>query len=178
MRNPCGESGLVKSNNYFLACVLLSVLASCATPVPAPVPDDSKEVDTRVREPAREDSEGIQVFPLQNPAVTALLAEASSAESVGNFDQATVLLERALRIQPQNPEILQHMAEIQIQKKDYQQALNFAQRSYDVGPRVGEICSRNWHTISVARDHLNNEAGSREAQKIASACMNTKPVGR
>lgn len=153
--------------------LLVLALSACATnPRPA---GDELEVETRVREPARQDSEGVQVFPLQNPAVKELLADAGQAESEGDYDQAAVLLERALRIQPRDPEILQHMAEVQLWKKDYDQALTFAVRSYDIGPRVGEICSRNWRTISVARGHLGDNNGSRQAEQRASACMNTKP---
>jgi len=153
--------------------LLVLVLSACATN-PRP-PGDEREVETRVREPARQDSEGVQVFPLQNPAVKELLADAGKAESEGDYDQAAVLLERALRIQPRDPEILQHMAEVQLRKQDYDQALTFAVRSYDIGPRVGEICSRNWRTISVARGHLGDNNGSRQAEQRASACMNTKP---
>lgn len=153
--------------------LLVLALSACATN-PRP-PGDEREVETRVREPARQDSEGVQVFPLQNPAVKELLADAGQAESEGDYEQAAVLLERALRIQPRDPEILQHMAEVQLRKKDYDQALTFAVRSYDIGPRVGEICSRNWRTISVARGHLGDNNGSRQAEQRASACMNTKP---
>jgi hypothetical protein len=69
------------------------------------------------------------------------------------------------------------MAEIKLQKEDYQQALNFAVRSYDSGPRVGEICSRNWRTISVAREHLKDASGASDAEQRASQCMNTRPAG-
>ena len=69
------------------------------------------------------------------------------------------------------------MAEIKLQKEDYQQALNFAVRSYDSGPRVGEICSRNWRTISVAREHLSDANGASDAEARASQCMNTRPAG-
>ena len=164
---------MARKSNYFLIGLLAVVLSACATnPRPA---DDEREIDTRVREPARQDSEGVQVFPLQNPAVKELMADASQAETGGDYDHAAVLLERALRIQPRDPEILQHMAEVQLQKKDYEQALTFAVRSYDIGPRVGEICSRNWRTISVARGHLGDDSGSVQAEHRASACMNTKP---
>jgi tetratricopeptide (TPR) repeat protein len=149
------------------------LLAGCASTSPAPVED--REVDTRVREPAREDSAGVQVFPLQNPAVKELVADASAAESAGDYEQAAVLLERALGIQPRDRELLQQMAEVKLQKKDYDQALSFAVRSYDSGPRVGEICSRNWRTISVAREHLGDASGSAEARDRAENCMNTKP---
>jgi len=86
-------------------------------------------------------------------------------------------LERALRIQPRNPEILQNMAEVNLQLADYEQALNFAVRSYDLGPRVGELCSRNWRTISVSREYLGDHSGSSEAEQRARNCMVTKPEG-
>jgi tetratricopeptide (TPR) repeat protein len=151
----------------------LWALAACSSHSPAPVED--REVDTRVRAPASEDSDGVQVYSLQNPAVKQLTAQAESAERAGNFDLASGYLERALRIQPRDPQLLQHMAEIKLQEEDYQQALNFAVRSYDIGPRVGEICSRNWRTISVAREYLNDSNGASEAEERASQCMNTRP---
>lgn len=157
-----------------LGLALVAGLAGCAGTAKAPA--DPDEVENRVREPARQDSEGVQVFPLQNPAVKELLADAGNAESAGDYEQAVVLLERALRIQPRDPEILQNMAELQLQLYDYEQALNFATRSYDIGPRVGEICSRNWRTIAVARDYLGDAPGSAQAEKKASKCMNTRPA--
>jgi tetratricopeptide (TPR) repeat protein len=152
------------------------MLGACATSR-GPAAPEEPEVEARVREPARQDSEGIQVFPLQNPAVKELMADASAAEQNGNYGQAASYLERALRIQPRDPEILQSMAEVQLQMRDYEQALNFASRSYDIGPRVGEICSRNWRTISVSREHLGDHPGSVEAENKATVCMNTKPRG-
>jgi tetratricopeptide (TPR) repeat protein len=152
---------------------LFLFLSACAGRGPAPVED--REVESRVREPAKQDSAGVQVFPLQNPAVKELIADASAAESAGDYSQAATLLERALRIQPRDPEILQNLAEVQLRVNDYDQALNFAIRSYDIGPRVGEICSRNWRTISVAREHLGDHNGSVQAEKKAAECMNTKP---
>lgn len=149
-------------------------LAACASSPPAPV-EDRHEVQERVREPASAESEGVQVFPLQNPAVKTLLAQASEAEQQGQYEEAALLLERALRIQPRDPELLQQMAEVQVQKRDYEQALSFAVRSYDAGPRVGEICARNWRTISLARDRLGDANGAREAEQRVGQCMNTRP---
>lgn len=159
------------------ALAAVTFLAACASHTPAPVPPQEREVDSRVRAPAKEDSDGVQVFPLQNPAVKELLADAGSAEASGDYGQAANLLERALRIQPQDPEILQSLAEVQLQIEDYQQALNFATRSYDIGPRVGEICSRNWRTISVSREHLGDHSGAVAAEQNAAKCMSAKPKG-
>lgn len=162
--------------NPVVVLLVTMFLGACATS-PGPSTPQDPEVEARVREPARQDSEGIQVFPLQNPAVKELLADASVAEQTGDYGQAASYLERALRIQPRDPEILQSMAEVQLQMRDYEQALNFASRSYDIGPRVGEICSRNWRTISVSREYLGDHPGSVEAEKKATVCMNTKPRG-
>ena len=169
-----------------LAVLLVAALAACAGPPPVrqepatPAPPNTQgspaEVQKQVREPARRDSAGVQVHPLQNPAVKALLADAAKAESRSDFDAAASSLDRAMRIQPKDPEVLQAMAEIQLHKQDYQQALSFATRSYDDGARVGEICSRNWRTISVARGHLGDDSGAAQAELRASQCMNTKPA--
>ena len=160
---------------FVLAGLLALLLIACAAGTPAPV--EEREIDTRVRTPARQDSAGVQVRPLQNQAVVQLTNEARRAEHAGDLEQAAVMIERAMRIQPSDPELMQHMAEIQLQKGDYQQALNFAVRSYDTGPRVGEICARNWRTISVARGHLNDPDGAQQAEQRAGQCMNTRPAG-
>lgn len=155
-------------------CLLVPVLlVACSSQPPASIED--REVTTRVRAPAKEESAGVQVYSLQNPAVRQLTAQAEGAERAGDLDLATGYLERALRIQPLDPQLLQHMAELKLQKEDYQQALYFAARSYDTGPRVGEICSRNWRTISVAREHLRDATGANEAEARATQCMNTRP---
>jgi tetratricopeptide (TPR) repeat protein len=155
--------------------LVLLLLTSCSSQTPAPV--EEHEITARVRAPASQDSAGVQVYSLQNPAVKQLTAQAREAEGAGDLEQASSYLERALRIQPQDPQLLQHMAEIKLQEQDYQQALNFAVRSYDTGPRVGEICSRNWRTISVAREHLNDVSGASEAEARVGQCMNTRPKG-
>jgi tetratricopeptide (TPR) repeat protein len=158
------------------AALVAALLGACAGWTPPTTPAESQPtVETDVLEPAGQDNAGVQVFPLQNPAVKELLADASSAKSVGDYGKAAVLLERALRIEPRDPEILQSMAEVQLQNGDYEQALNFAVRSYDSGPRVGEICNRNWHTIGQARQHLGDHAGSVEAGRRAASCLSARP---
>ncbi len=161
-------------NKIILSGLLALLVSACATPS-GPAPVEESEVESRIRQAARDDSNGVQVFPLRNPAVEELMASASQAERSGEADRAAMLLERALRIQPRDPELLQHVAEIKLQQAEYEQALNFAVRSYDVGPKVGEICSRNWRTIALAKERLQDNAGAVEAEQRASRCMNFKP---
>jgi len=166
------------TNGRWAAPALLAItlqLGACAGWTPTETTPGPGQAPSGEQLPGSDGSAGVQVFPLQNPAVKELLADASSAQSVGDYGGAAVLLERALRIEPRDPEILQSMAEVQLKNGDYEQALNFAVRSYDSGPRVGEICSRNWRTISAAREQLGDRAGSAEAQQRASSCISNRP---
>jgi len=166
---------MIRSRLITAWSLLALLLAGCSAHSPAPVED--REVNARVRTPASQDSAGVQVYSLQNPAVRELTAQAREAEHKGDLVLASAYLERAMRIQPRDPQLLQQMAEIKLQKQDYQQALNFAERSFEIGPRVGEICSRNWRTIGVAREHLKDTRGAEEAEQRAAQCMNTPPQG-
>jgi tetratricopeptide (TPR) repeat protein len=167
-----------------LTLLSLMFLAACAARQPPPPPPgatqspaDDRTVQEKVREPAQQQRGGVQVFPLQNPAVKELLKQAEESETQGDFNAAAVSIERALRIQPRDPELLQRMAEIQLQKKDYTQALNFASRSYDSGPRVGELCNRNWRTMSVAQAALGDSRSANMAEARANDCNNQPPQG-
>lgn len=154
---------------------LIIALAACSAGSPAPV--EERATNAGARAPTRADNAGIQVYPLQNAAVVELIEDAERAEQAGDLQQAVVMLERALRIQPRDPELLQRMAEVQLQRGYWQQALGFAVRSYDTGPRVGEICARNWRTIQNARSELGDRTGAREAESRAEQCLVVRPQG-
>lgn len=155
------------------------LLGACSSQQPAPVEERSTPVSIseQVREPARVDGAGVQVYPLQNPGVRDLLSQARAAEQAGDLERSATLLERALRIQPRDPELLQQMAEVQLERQQFEQALSFASRSFDVGPKVGELCARNWRTVGIAREHLGDLGGANEAQQRASSCAERKPQG-
>lgn len=180
--NHSGRSGLAARTDTLAGALLALLLAACAGPPPAApeptqYPVSQPEVQERVRDPASREAQGVQVYPVQNPAVKQLIGNAREAEAAGRYDDAAVSIERALRIHPRDPELLQLMAEILLQKQDYAQALNFATRPYDAGPRVGELCSRNWRTMGVAHERLGDNAAARRANQRAGDCMSAKPPG-
>ena len=88
--------------SYLVDFLILMLMVGCSHQPPV----EDREVDTRVRAPASEDSAGVQVYSLQNPAVKQLTAQAEGAERAGDLDQAGSYLERALRIQPRDPQVL------------------------------------------------------------------------
>jgi Flp pilus assembly protein TadD len=149
------------------------LLVACATRPPAPVDDGA--VAERVRAPAPEEPRGLQIRPLRNPAVTELTEAAQHAENEGDLERAALLLERALRIEPRDPELLQHLAEISFNQQDWEQAESHASRSFDVGPRVGELCRRNWQTIALAREQMGFRQSAGVARERLQACRVEPP---
>ncbi|NBA94932.1 tetratricopeptide repeat protein [Pseudomonas sp. R5(2019)] len=67
--------------------------------------------------------------PQSNNALVTLFETASQQFNNGQLDQAGATLERALNIQPGNPETLHYLAEVRFQQGEYQQAEALATRS-------------------------------------------------
>lgn len=155
------------------AAAQVLLLVACAGQPPAPVEDRGAE--EQVRAPAAEQAEGLQVYPMRNPAVTELSESARTAENEGDLERASMLLERALRIEPRDPELLQHMAELKLDRGDWEQADSYASRSFDVGPRIGEICQRNWRTMAIARERLGRYDAAERARDRLEQCQVEAP---
>ena len=152
---------------------MILLLVGCAAQSPAPV--DERIAAEQVRAPAAAETRGLQVFALRNPAVTDLSQAASEAERGGDLSRAAMLLERALRIEPRDPELLQQMAELRLDQGRWEQAESHARRSFDVGPRVGELCQRNWRTVAVALERQNRPDEARAASARLQTCQVEPP---
>lgn len=164
------RSGLVR---LCLLLLPLLLLAACATQAPAPV--DERVAAEQVRAPAQAEAAGLQVFALRNPAVAELSEAATIAERDGDLARAATLLERAIRIEPRDPALLQQMAELRLDQGQWDQAESHARRSFDVGPRVGELCQRNWRTIATALERQGDMQGARDARGRLPACQVVPP---
>ena len=146
---------------------LLLTLAGCAW---QPGLEDP-ELAEQVRAPAEGgDARGLQVYPLRNPAVRELEKAADEARAEGRLDRAQALLERALRIEDRDPELLQRMAELQLSRGDWSQAEHFAMRSWELGPQVGDICRRNWQTVALARERDGEVVAAARARERVEIC--------
>src|SRR6056297_3135566 len=152
------------------------VLAACAAPrPPAPGPGDDRVVEERVRAPSAGSGEELQVFGVRNPAVAALGRTAEAAEQQGDLERAEMLLERALRIDGRDPAVLQQMAELQLVRGRPDQAASYAQRSFELGPQVGEICQRSLRTLIVVHERAAAWEEARKARDRLAACRVAPP---
>lgn len=152
------------------------ILVACAAPrPPMPGPGEDRVVEERVRAPSAGAGEELQVFGVRNPAVAALGREAAQAEENGDLERAEMLLERALRIDGRDPAVLQQMAELQLARGRLDQAASYAQRSFELGPQVGEICQRSLRTLIVVHERAADWEEARRARDRLAGCRVAPP---
>ncbi|MDX1605975.1 MAG: tetratricopeptide repeat protein [Candidatus Competibacterales bacterium] len=137
---------------------LVFVLAGCAS---GPAPEAARA------EP--EAPTAVEPYATQ-PAVLALLERSRALADAGRPDEAAAQLDRALRIDPRDPAVLQARAERFLADGDPAQALNFAEKSFQRSSKRGELCRRNWATIETARRLQGDRQGAREASRRADFC--------
>lgn len=159
-----------------VATAILLALGACGAPRP-PVspPAEERPIEQRVRAPSADSGEELQVFGVRNPAVVALGRNALEAEQDGDLDRAESLLERALRIDGRDPAVLQQMAELQLVRGRLDQAASYAQRSFELGPQVGEICKRSLRTLIAVHERSAAWEEARRARDRLAACRVAPP---
>ncbi len=109
-----------------------------------------------------------------SPAVVALLHDAEASIDRGNIDVAVTTLERALRIDPRNPQLFYRLAELRLQQEKPRLAEDLARKSIllSAGDRV--LKQHCWLLIAQARQIQGNEAGAQSARDKAAALANTR----
>lgn len=134
-----------------------------------PVPSDN-EMIASIRAAGEREKSIIDVNPLRDPGVTALQDGAGADERKGQYQEAADKLDQALKLSPDSPDLLQERAEVAIRLKDYQRAEQLARKSWELGPRLGPLCARNWQTIKELRVHAGDDAGAVTADKWVKQC--------
>ncbi|MGA9342708.1 MAG: tetratricopeptide repeat protein [Rhodanobacteraceae bacterium] len=112
----------------------------------------------------------VQVHPLHDPAVDGLLEKAHVAEAAGEFDAAVAAANSALKLAPDAPEILQYLAELEVERGHWQRAEQFAIKSFSLGPKVGSLCARNWQTVIEARIAFKDRPTREQAEQRLKQC--------
>jgi hypothetical protein len=106
---------------------------------------------------------------VRTAAVDDLLREVRRRWAAGEHEQAAAGLERALRIEPTNPYLWQHLAAVRLDQGRPQQAEQFAAKSNSMAGDSAPLRLRNWRLIAEARRRAGNAAGAREAERRAAA---------
>ena len=172
---------------YLLSAVAAALLGACSQPAPvskaAVKPDPQAQADANtqaivasIRAAGAQFESSVEVKPLRDPAVDGLLKQAHDFEAQNQIPQALDAVSRALKIAPNAPDILQFEAELQIQAHDWNEAGTLAQKSWELGPKVGALCARNQQTIVHVRESRGDAAGATQAKQQLSGCKVPAPA--
>ncbi|HXD84169.1 MAG TPA: tetratricopeptide repeat protein [Rudaea sp.] len=153
------------------------MLAACShPPVKPPAPDNVGAV-AAIRALGAHYESSVQVHGVRDPAVDGFLDAAHKQEAKGQIAAAQADVDKALKIAPRAPDILQYAAELAVETGDWKRAGELAKQSYDLGPKVGGLCARNLETQARALTVQGDEAAAAQARAKIEACR-VPPVTR
>jgi hypothetical protein len=132
-----------------------SPLPPLSAPTPAPVP--TPEPGPSVRR------ESVPV-PEEGKAAATLLASARQSERTGQFSQAEMMLERALRVEPRNARLWHEMAQVKFGQKDYGQAVQFCIKSNSLAGKDYDLIQQNWLLMEKAYLEQGEPEKARQAR--------------
>jgi Tfp pilus assembly protein PilF len=163
---------------YFFATLALAVLSGCtqpSAPAKSSVRPDATSTVAAIRAAGQQFDSSVEVHPLRDPAVDGLLQQAHQQEAQQQPAQALDSVRKALAIAPNAPDLLQLQAELAIETGDWKQATTLAQKSYDLGPKVGGLCARNLETLARSRAATGDDAGAATARQQLVSCKVPAP---
>lgn len=164
-----------KRLSLLLLLVMLVSVAGCSLfsrKVPeAPAATPSHDMVAAIRAAGADNNSVIDVNPLRDPAVAALVDAAQQDEQAGKYAKAADEFDQALVITPDAPDLLQDRAEIAVRLGDFGSAEKLAHKSWSLGPKVGPLCARNWQTIVEMRQQANDQIGAATARKWVQQCQ-------
>ena len=141
-------------NQYkkIVVCCLSCFLVACSVKPDVTPIDDAVIVPSSIVNPTG----GIDKSVKGNSALGSLLGIAQQQESKGNLQGAAVILERAIRIAPRNPETYLRLAELNYRQGKYGQAQSFAEKSLSLNAnqRLTEQAEQLLEKISNEQSNL------------------------
>ena len=126
---------------------------------PAPAPDSAPVVTPRRGESVPVAKEG--------KAAGTLLASARQNVRAGQFSQAEMMLERALRLEPRNARLWHEMARVKYGQKDYGQVVQFCIKSNSLAGKDYGLIKQNWLLMEKAYLQLGEPEKARQARSKA-----------
>ncbi len=134
------------------------------------------DIVASIRAAGSRDTSVVEIAPLRNPAIDGFLDAAHAAERAGNIALAISKADSALGLAPDAPDILQYRAELAVRVKDYATAENDARRSYQLGPKVGGLCAKNWQTVLEIEQLKGNAQAVQNARTERDKCQVQGPI--
>lgn len=166
------------TRTIWIAAALSALLTACATDeFPAPQPRRvERDWLSEIRSEAAKVSSAVDVVPLADPAVDDLRRRAFAAIEAGQYQLAEGDLQLAISIRDTDPSLHQSLAEVAIAQRQWAAAESAAQQSYDLGPKIGALCVRNWLTVFATRIERGDAVGAASARAQVQNCRVSAPT--
>lgn len=171
---------------YRLSALVLAatVLSACAMPQPVtspgqtpsvPVPPSTPPVQTQPAPPPPQVEEPeplpppVVREPALGPASRALVSQAQAQLASKNFAVAASSIERALRIEPDNPLLWIELGKVRQAEGNYVQAENMGRKAIAMASNAPRAQSSAWSLIADAYRARGKNAEARDADARATA---------
>lgn len=129
--------------------------AGCAlAPQPGPLDPTAGDEAVREREIATRRS---------SPAATTLIEQSRQMQASGQSAQAAATLERALRIEPNDPSVWLELARLRYKQADWRQAEQFARRAESL---AGSDAALSAEAVELIADSLVMQGRPAEAEAL------------
>ena len=153
----------VEQSWKWLAIFTVILFAGCAS-TPEQIDHDYQQPDNNVQAVGN-----VIKHVIGNPAVIDLWNQAEAARNSNDLDTAELLLERALRIEPNDAVMWSRLAEVHLTQQNANQAENLAAKSNTMNIDNPILNYRNWVIISEARKLKGDDIGAQEALYTANS---------
>ena len=144
-----------------LYLVLLSLIwAGCASTPPSQ--DDPSELSTASQAPGQTDSSSTEPEePLT--AESSLLMNADDSTKLEDYSKAIVLLERAIRLSPRDPNLWIRLSDGYLKKREFELAEQYARKAIVLSRQNKETQRRAWLQLANVFEKTGN---TKEAEQL------------
>lgn len=128
----------------------------------APVATESREPQIAAYTPPAPPTTAV---PQSNRAVEVLVRRAEDQQLAGDLAGASVSVERALRIAPEDAALWHRLAQVRFDQGQHDRVVQLASKSNALAaPSDADLRADNWRLIARARQALGDDAGARAAE--------------
>ncbi len=145
-----------------LCCVILSV--SCTSFQATKQKPASKAQPPQTAEPPVKATQQ-ETSPTVGASALELLEVARQQAEAGQGEQAAATLERAIKIEPNNPWLWHRLAVLRMQQKKWSQSVELANRSIALSKGNNRLIGGNWLVISLALEGAGNHVAAGKAKR-------------
>ncbi|GDX84445.1 hypothetical protein LBMAG43_04870 [Methylococcaceae bacterium] len=103
----------------------------------------------------------------QSPAITALVTAAAQSSKSGDTESASAAIERAIRIDPRNAELLYKLAVLRLKQSKPDLAEDLAKKAALLAGKDNTLKKNSWLLIAHAKEMQNDNIGAEQAKNKA-----------